>query len=360
MAINPKMLKAAIAKAVTARATGRVTSAAKEAREAADMDLARRQAARTILNPNEVSGEYDAGRALATSLGGQQRPITLDDLRAFQENVKNLKKTKQFKQGITAQGVIDLALDADKERANSEIRMAIPARYRGAVFHFITNAGPGSEKTRHHVDVEFLDFQSQVAASSLDPKKIGKAVAKGRLSFNCDCERHTFWFRYIATIGHFNYGRAETGYPKIRNPRLQGVACKHVLRTMHVILKDAAVHTKIAGQVIAARQVLDARQLKTQREKAADVRAHADAQQGKRRASTNIKTSVQKSAEAAKRKARSDMAKKAADKLPKVETDAQKTKRLRTQAAQLQSLLASGILPQAAYDAAMANLESQK
>lgn len=66
-------------------------------------------------------------------------------------------------------------------------------------------------------------------------------MRRGHLSFDCDCERHRYFFRYIATIGGFNAGRDETGYPKIRNPGLKGVACKHVLRVMAELQSSAAI-----------------------------------------------------------------------------------------------------------------------
>lgn len=307
------MPKRALTSHLIERATARLGSAKREAAERAQFDLERRQAATTILQPHEVSGEYDAGRLLTTTRrGGAHNPITLSDLRAFQSNITRLKK--QYKGGITAQSVIDLSLPVDRERANKEIRMAVPVSLRGGLVHFITNAGPDSDATRHHVHVEFLDFQAAVGASPNDPKKIGKLVTSGRMLFDCDCGRHTFWYRYIATVGKYNYGRGETGFPKIRNPNLKGVACKHVLRVMHVVQRDLNVQAKIAAQVIKAREVLDARKLKTEKTKVAELREMADAQHKKRTSSTNLKTSEKKAHEAALRKARSDMKKAAVEK----------------------------------------------
>jgi len=346
MPIDPKKLRTVLNAGAIKTATARLSSAGKENKAAAEFDLARRQAARTILKPNEVSGEYDAGRLLTTSLRGAVRQITQDDLRAFQENVKNLKK--KFVGGIKAQGVIDLALADDTERANSQIRMAVPASYRGNLFHFITNAGPGSEVSRHHVNVEFLDFEAAVGASSNDPRRIGKSVANGRLRFDCDCGRHTFWYRYIATIGKYNYGRAETGYPKIRNPRLVGVACKHALRVMQVILKDAAVHTKIAGQVLKAREVLDSRLLKTERAKVGELREHAAVQTAKHKNSTNIRTTAQKKKTAAVRKASIEMKAIAAGK-------AVLTPTARKAANAAKTLLSLGAITQEQFNTIVAN-----
>lgn len=209
--------------------------------------------------------------------------------------------------------------------------------------HFITNAGPNSDVARHHVHVQFLDFDAAVGASPNDPKKLGKLVTAGRLLFDCDCGRHTFWYRYIATIGKFNTGRPETGFPKIRNPKLMGVACKHVLRTMHVILKDQAVQVKIAGAVLKARAVLDGGAVKAEKTKVAELRAMADAQAGKRKSSTNLRTSDEKKQAAAIRKAKSDMKKVAVEK-------AKPTNAMRQVVRHAQSLLKLGAITQAMYD----------
>lgn len=328
-------------KELLSTATARLGSVKREAQQAAQFDLARRQAATTILNPNEVSGEYDAGRLLQTSLRGEIRTLTIDDIRAFQQNVTRLKR--KFKGGITAQGVIDLSLASDRERANKQIRMAVPASIQGGKVHFITNAGPDSDVARHHVHVQFLDFDAAVGASPNDPKKLGKLVAGGRLAFDCDCGRHTFWYRYMATIGKYNAGRNETGFPKIRNPNLAGVACKHVLRTMHVVLKDSAVQLKIAQAVLKARDVLDRSQIKAEKTKVAELRQMAEAQSSKRTSSTNLKSSAEKKETAARAKAKRDMKKAATD-------AAKPTAAMRQVERHARSLLALGAITQAQFD----------
>lgn len=327
--------------AAISSATTRLGSARREAADAAAFDLARRQAATTILNPNEVSGDYDAGRLLQTSLRGEIRSLTVDDIRAFQQNVQRLKA--KFKGGITAQSVIDLALPVDRDRANKEIRMAVPASIQGGKVHFITNAGPNSDVSRHHVNIRFLDFDAAVGASPNEPKKLGKLVTAGRLAFDCDCGRHTFWYRYLATIGRYNTGRNETGYPKIKNPNLKGVACKHVLRTMHVVLKDSAVQLKIAQAVLRARDTLDRSQIKAEKTKVAELRQMADAQAGKRTSSTNLKSSAEKKETAARAKAKRDMKKAATD-------AAKPTAAMRQVERHARSLLDLGAITQAQFD----------
>ena len=292
----------AAALAALQRTTAHSHRAAKEAERIAAGDLAQRLRATTILNPNEVSGEYDLGRFLVTSLGGEIRQITLEDLRHFQHHVRRVKG--QFKGGIRAQAVIDLSNSADRERANQEIHHALLNSIQGQDLHFLTNAGPNSQKTRHNVKVRLLDFGAVVAASPNDPKKLGKLAATGSLQFDCDCERHRYWYRYIASIGRYALGRTETGFPKIRNPELSGVACKHVLRTMHVLLKDAVTHSKIANAILAAREVLDARQLKRERVSSAELREIGAAQVAKRKQSSQIRTSSERQQQAELRKAK--------------------------------------------------------
>lgn len=192
-------------------------------------ELANRQRAARILNPDEVAGEYDAGRLLATTLGGNLHALTHDDLRAFRQNVQLLGK--RFRGGITAKAVIDSSLPEDRERANRQIRMAVPVQSIGGRIHFMTNAGPDSDVTRHHVHIELMTFGAAVSAPKVATEVV-KEVSAGALKFDCDCGRHTYWYRYIATVGKYNAGRDETGFPKIRNPQLRGIACKHVLRVM--------------------------------------------------------------------------------------------------------------------------------
>jgi hypothetical protein len=193
--------------------------------------------------------DIDAARLLMTTLGGQLRPITLDDLRAFSESANKLGK--RFKGGITAQGVIDLSLPIDRERSNEQIRTALVVRAQAGVLHFITNAGPDSDVARHHVNVDFPAFKAYSASPS-DPKKLARAMLDGPLRLECSCGRWTFWYRFLATKGGFGYGRPETGFPRVRNPRLVGVACKHALRVMAAVKKDVAVRDKAAAMIAAA------------------------------------------------------------------------------------------------------------
>lgn len=199
-----------------------------------------------FLRPEDIAQgvDYDVEKVLYTTLGQQKgeppRRITRDDILAFQDNILLLKD--QYKKGITVQNIINLSLQDDIDRANQQIYMSVPLSRKSGLVHFLTNAGPESKVQTHHVEVEFANFGSVV----FDIKKeaintVKNRLANGKIKFECDCERHTYWFRYMATIGGYGLGRQEGGFPKVRNPHLSGVACKHVLRVAHWIISPAGI-----------------------------------------------------------------------------------------------------------------------
>jgi len=271
------------------RAISRLSGSAAEARSRAREDSMERQAAPNILNPNEVSGDYDASRMLMTTLGGEVRPITADDLAQFRHNAR--VAGRRFKGGITARQVIDMSLKKDRDRARQQINMAVPSAARGVrgsnrqveslEVRFITNAGPDSDVHRHHVTVEFTGYQTAIASGAESVKRAAARVRKEGVRFDCDCGRHRYWFRYIATIGRYNAGRPETGFPKIRNPKLNGVACKHVLRVMSEIEGGSAVQSFLARAIEKGRQSEDGSGHIRQRQKEAEKLAEKQAKRPK-------------------------------------------------------------------------------
>jgi hypothetical protein len=240
---------------------GKISGHVSEAKSRANADRIERESAEkksdsVILTKREVQGEWDASRVLMTTIGGAVRPITANDLAQFRHNMRIAQSN--FKgDGITARQVIDLASskpmpgtgsDTDIDRARKQITMAVPVSALNNEIRFITNAGPDSNVNRHHVLVRFNAFNAaanKLMSSKLrdrsTPKQVANWLRKQKLAIECDCERWRYWFRYIATIGNFNAGRKELGYPKIRNPNLKGVACKHIIRVMSEIESSGTV-----------------------------------------------------------------------------------------------------------------------
>lgn len=235
----------------------KITGSVGEAKARAKADQTRRSTAAAILKPSEVRGEYDANRMLTTTLGGVKRTMTSDDLAAFRRNASIAGKN--FVGGITARQVIDQSLTEDRKRAREEIRWAMPAfgslnQKGNLAVRFNTDASGRNGDSRHFVQVEFTGFQTAVASGAHNPAKAARLMSQEKIRFDCDCGRHTFWYRYLATIGNFNAGRNETGYPKVRNPDLNGVACKHVLRVMAEIEGGAYVLQFLSRAIENARK----------------------------------------------------------------------------------------------------------
>lgn len=319
---------------------GKVRGHVSEAKARFDADRREREAAGSapadkniILTEREVRGEWDASRVLFTTLGGQVRPITAEDLAAFRHNMKVAQHRFKGGGGITARQVIDLASSAplgyvsnkpgqprsDIDKARREITMGVPVSALNGEIRFITNAGQDSKVTRRHVVVRLHAFETaaaQLAAMPIDSrggkslKQIANWMRKQKLSFDCDCERHRYFFRYVATIGGFAAGRKETGYPKIRNPQLMGVACKHVLRVM-TELESSNTVLRFLERHLASVSEYRARTQLSQME-AEDV--------AKKKTPARIKTSEQRAAEAARAREKAALAraaKAAATKPPK-------------------------------------------
>lgn len=287
---------------------GKLSGSAKEADARLKEDAAQRayEATRSgsiILNQKDVlTGKWDASKILFTTIGGDLRPITAEDLAAFRRNITTAQG--KFSKGITAKQVIDWSTSADRKRATDEIKTAVPVSGANGRVRFITNAGPDSDVTRHHVVVEFLNYGAESASGSKDARQSALRLRKGPLKFECDCGRHRYWFRYIATIGGFNAGRAETGFPKIRNPQLNGIACKHVLRVMNDIQSGGAVLSFLTRLLDKAKSSDTAKAAIKQAQKEADRLA-----KNQKRRTAAIKTSDQKRVE--------KMRKNAADTLKK-------------------------------------------
>lgn len=189
---------------------------------------------RRFLTANDIEKgiEYGIEDVYMTTLGGVLRPLTNQDLKALKHNIDLLNQ--QYSKGITAKKVIDLSLSQDKERSNKQIHMVLPLSIKGNVVRFMTNASGEHGRMEHYIHVQFETITGALLGGDFS-QDVARKISLGKLKFECDCEHHRYVYRYLATVAGWNYGREEYAYPKIRNPTLAGVACKHVLRVMQYI-----------------------------------------------------------------------------------------------------------------------------
>lgn len=232
---------------------GKVRHSGVELRTLANADEQHRIGAANILSPQQVASgkKWTPAKVLEETLGttavvsGQQSvALTAKQIQAFKQNVKTVQQN--FRGGITAQQTLDFAASIDKQRAQREIRVSMPVQAKGGRVQFTTSASLKYKATRHYVTVEFMSFEAAVAGGQGSPMTMARWLRQEPLKFDCDCGRHKFFYRYITTIGAFNAGRPELGYPKVTNAQLTGVCCKHVVRTMTEIASSGNVTAFLA------------------------------------------------------------------------------------------------------------------
>lgn len=265
-----------------------------EARRAFESDNEKRilaGASGKLLKPDDISGQYDVSRALLTTMGGKPRMLTINDLRQFDHITKQV--SGKFKKGITAKGVIDLSLPVDRKRANDEIRSAVPISTTGSQIKFMTDTGPKSDRDRHYVVVNLVNFMP-VVASAIKADKTGQELSKSPLQISCSCGRWRYWLAYLATKGGYNSGHVEDAFPKIKNPGLAGVACKHILRVMGLVSQSPFIKQYMSNMVKKARDRVEYRR---EDEKVANTRAMAEKMKKEQWRQRQIRTTDEKRAE---------------------------------------------------------------
>ncbi|PHM51590.1 phage tail protein [Xenorhabdus hominickii] len=169
--------------------------------------------------------------------------FTQEDLRAFEKNRQKVRAGFNTPTaGITYTQLIANCTRIDVKRANntvddgSGIKTAsfIGMEHNTAIIR--VTASDKSDDKHHRVKIRFEEWDTALDDLSEKEKNTSRVVRQlcaGRLSLNCDCGRHKYWYRYIATAGNFAISPPkEYIYPKIRNPNLKGVACKHVIHAM--------------------------------------------------------------------------------------------------------------------------------
>ena len=210
-------------------------------------DKARSQS-KSVLNLADVlSRDKTAVAAALKEINDNQaswaEQLTPQRLNQFALAVKHLQsdyRKNGLTGGVTPNTIINRSRNIDIQRASQEIHTVQAVRFeKDGIIKFRTNASDKHGATHHIVTVQFLNFQAALNGGKLTNKMLDDYM-KSAVKFDCDCKRHRYWYRYIATVGGFAYGKPETAFPKIRNPELTGMACKHVIRVMHTLARNPA------------------------------------------------------------------------------------------------------------------------
>lgn len=219
-------------------------------------DLLRRQNdAHKILLPSDIAqGKVSGGRLLHTTLGGVPRQLTATDMAEFRAKAKALGA--RYAGGATINDIVRTSRPEDLQRAR-DIKWSTPARLRNGTIDFIASASPQSPVTRHYVTVVLADYGAALARAATPLQAAAWLAKEGHIRWDCTCGRHIFWYRFIATSIGANALRPETGWPRIRNPHLTGLGCKHTLRTVIELRDNMLVRKQVAKMIEADRARLD-------------------------------------------------------------------------------------------------------
>lgn len=187
-------------------------------------------------------------------------PFTKKDLEQFRKAAKNTESKRAVGgYGITYAEMVVGSTDIDIKRANNQVNdgsgitnaMLVGIR-QGNVVAIRVKASNKSKHDDHRVMLRLESWDAQMMLAPQGKKgyqKATKEACKDRMAIQCSCGRFQFWYRYQATIGQYVLSPPkESAYPKLNNPSLQGVACKHILKAA-TKLQSATWQRRIAQEM---------------------------------------------------------------------------------------------------------------
>lgn len=202
-----------------------------------------------LLTPKLLKEHIESGTDLVLAYGrkGGTVSYTVDELKRMAEAMRRSKANN--KSSVKGVPLLQLEHNSDPKdiERSKQVRAATLYKFSGNILSFQVTASGKNGRKHHQVRVRLEEWYDHLT----DPgswNAAAKAVAVGRLSFDCTCGRHQYWYRYLATIGNFALAPLEKDFPKIRNPQLKGCCCKHVLKALSV-LKAGTVHSLIAKEL---------------------------------------------------------------------------------------------------------------
>lgn len=209
-----------------------------------------RQDAVGLLTPSLLRKHLKSGTPITLPYGRKGHTVTFsqEDLKAFDENLKRAKvRNKSGQAGVPLLQLERASHKDDKRRMREEIRAALLFRVRGNELSFQVSASPQSDRQHHRVRIRLEEWFDQLTEGRTW-LSAARTASVGRISFECSCGRHQYWYRYLATVSNCAITPKEKDFPKIRNPKLQGFCCKHVLKALQQ-LKGGAVHKLLAEEM---------------------------------------------------------------------------------------------------------------
>ena len=192
-----------------------------------------------LLTPALLRKHIKSGTDLVLAYGrkGATVSYTVDDLKRFVEARERADKAfRPETRGVPLAQLENASREADRQRSQ-EVKSALLYKVSGNMLFFQVQ---GNINPHYLVRVRLEDWEKHLHNPYLNPLIAAKEAATGRISFDCACGRHQYWYRYLTQIGGFAINPPkEQDLPKIRNPGLTGCCCKHVLKVLRVLKTNA-------------------------------------------------------------------------------------------------------------------------
>ncbi len=184
----------------------------------------------------------------------------VSDLKNFSKAREQAQKRFKTTRGVYIDQLIAASRADDVKRANGTYVPKTPNgwkgnlvrsaarlyKIRGNMLTFSVKASQESQKQFHQVRIRAEEWNRQLLNDRANPRTAVRNILAGKVSIDCDCERHQYWYRYLANIGGYAVTPpAEKDFPKIRNPKLEGSCCKHVLSVFQ------SIRTPINQQILS-------------------------------------------------------------------------------------------------------------
>lgn len=182
---------------------------------------------------------------------------TLEDMAYLRRNRDaHAKKYGRAIAGITYAELISGSLRIDVARANNRvddgrgITRATIVNQQNNVLRVRVKASSVSVHQDHSVLIrleQWDELLENCEHTKAGYAKATKAACAGRVSLDCDCGRYHYWYRHLATVGNYAI-TPESAPPKEKNPKYEGIACKHIIKAM-TMLQSASWQMLIGKQM---------------------------------------------------------------------------------------------------------------
>lgn len=127
----------------------------------------------------------------------------------------------------------------ETDKSTIERSKKVPyCRYIGITQDGIIYFNVRSSTGRGYYTVKFklVDYDEVKNDETLTPQEKIRLCLDGDIKVYCSCPAYRYWgYEYINTQLDSNEGDPQERYPRVRNPHLTGVLCKHIYKAFSIL-----------------------------------------------------------------------------------------------------------------------------